>query len=40
VWYCPYHHLSIKNVNNNTMIRNELRKDLTEEQAKIFLKRF
>jgi hypothetical protein len=39
VWYCPYHHLSIKNINNNTKIRNELRKELTEEQAKIFLKR-
>ena len=40
VWYCPYRHLSIKNVNNNTMIRNELREDLTEEQAQLFLKRF
>ena len=40
VWYCPYPHLSIKNINNNTKIRNELRQDLTEEQAKIFLKRF
>jgi hypothetical protein len=40
VWYCPYRHLSIKNINNNTNIRNELRQDLTEEQAKIFLKRF
>ena len=40
VWYCPYPHLSIKNINNNTKIRNELRKNLNEEQAKIFLKRF
>lgn len=40
VWYSPYRHLSIKNVNNNTMIRNELRQNLTEEQAKLFLKRF
>lgn len=40
VWYCPYHHLSIKNINNNTKIRNELRMNLNEEQAKIFLKRF
>jgi len=40
VWYCPYPQLSIKNINNNTKIRNELRKDLNEEQAKIFLKRF
>ena len=40
VWYCPYPHLSIKNINNNTKIRNELFKDLNEEQAKIFLKRF
>jgi hypothetical protein len=40
VWYCPYPHLSIKNVNNNTAIRNELWKDLNEEKAKAFLKRF
>ena len=40
VWYCPYPHLSIKNINNNTKIRNELRSDLNEEQARIFLKRF
>jgi hypothetical protein len=40
VWYCPYPHLSIKNINNNTKIRNELRMDLNEEQARIFLKRF
>jgi hypothetical protein len=40
VWYCPYRHLSIKNINNNTNIRNELRENLNEEQAKIFLKRF
>ncbi len=39
VWYCPYPDLSIKNINNNTKIRNELRKDLSEEQAKLFLKR-
>jgi hypothetical protein len=40
VWYCPYHHLSIKNINNNTKIRNELRMNLNEKQAKLFLKRF
>lgn len=40
VWYCPYRHLSIKNINNNTHIRNELRKNLNEEQARTFLKRF
>ena len=40
VWYCPYPHLSIKNINNNTKIRNELRMELNEEQARIFLKRF
>ena len=28
VWYCAYHHLSIKNINNNTAIRNEFRKNL------------
>ena len=40
VWYSAYHHLSIKNINNNTAIRNELRKNLSEEQAQLFLKRF
>lgn len=40
VWYCPYPHLSIKNINNNTKIRNELHMDLNEQQAKTFLKRF
>lgn len=40
VWYCPYHNLSIKNINNNTKIRIELRKKLNEKQAKLFLKRF
>ncbi|HSQ43644.1 MAG TPA: hypothetical protein VLM16_01530 [Ginsengibacter sp.] len=40
VWYSAYHHLSIKNIVNNTLIRNELWKDLTEEQAQLFLKRF
>jgi hypothetical protein len=40
VWYSAYHHLSIKNIVNNTLIRNELRKDLSEQQAQIFLKRF
>jgi hypothetical protein len=40
VWYSAYHHLSIKNIVNNTLIRNELRKDLSEKQAQSFLKRF
>ena len=40
VWYCAYHHLSIKNIVNNTSIRNELRKNLSEKQAQLFLKRF
>jgi len=40
VWYCAYHHLSIKNIVNNTLIRNELRKNLSEKQAQLFLKRF
>lgn len=40
VWYSAYHHLSIKNIVNNTLIRNELRKNLSEKQAKLFLKRF
>jgi len=40
VWYCAYPHLSIKNVINNSYIRNELFRDLTEKQAQQFLKRF
>lgn len=39
VWYSAYHHLSIKNIVNNTLIRNELWKNLTEEHAQLFLKR-
>lgn len=39
VWYSPYPNLSIKNINNNTTIRNELRKDLSEKEAQQFLKR-
>ncbi len=40
VWYSAYHDLSIKNIVNNTLIRNELSKELSEEQAQLFLKRF
>ena len=40
VWYSAYHHLSIKNIVNNTLIRNELRKNLSEGEAQLFLKRF
>ena len=40
VWYCAYPHLSIKNVINNSYIRNELFKDLDEREAQKFLKRF
>ncbi|HEY5465218.1 MAG TPA: hypothetical protein VIJ95_18295 [Hanamia sp.] len=40
VWYSAYHHLSIKNIVNNTLIRNELRQNLSEKQAQLFLKRF
>lgn len=39
LWYCAYPNLSIKNVMNNTYIRNELSLNATEEQAKKFLKR-
>ncbi len=39
VWYCPYPHLSIKNINNNTKIRNELRMDLNEKQGKTIFKK-
>jgi len=40
VWYSAYHHLSIKNIVNNTIIRNELRANLSEKKAQLFLKRF
>lgn len=40
VWYSAYPHLSIKNVNNNTIIRNELHRNLSEKKARVFLKRF
>ena len=40
VWYSAYPHLSIKNVINNTYIRNDLRRNLSEKQAQAFLKRF
>ncbi|MEO8415655.1 MAG: hypothetical protein ABI472_18475 [Ginsengibacter sp.] len=40
VWYCAYPDLSIKNVINNSYIRNELFRDLDEKQAQQFLKRF
>lgn len=40
VWYCAYPHLSIKNVINNTYIRNDLFKELNETEAQKFLKRF
>ena len=39
VWYSAYPHLSIKNIINNTKIRNELRSNLSEKQAQLFLKR-
>ena len=39
VWYSAYPRLSIKNIINNTRIRNELRDDLNEKQAQLFLKR-
>ncbi|MHA4810839.1 hypothetical protein ACX0G9_22215 [Flavitalea flava] len=39
VWYCAYPHLSIKNVINNSHIRNDLFRDLNEQQAGQFLKR-
>ena len=40
VWYCAYPHLSIKNVINNSYLRNELFRELNEKQAQQFLKRF
>lgn len=40
VWYCAYPNLSIKNVMNNTYIRNELMLNTTEAEAQRFLNRF
>jgi len=40
IWYCAYPHLSIKNINNNSQIRNALFRNLTEKQAQKFLQRF
>ena len=40
VWYCAYPNLSIKNVMNNTYIRNELTKTPSEHTSSKFLKRF
>lgn len=40
VWYCAYPHLSIKNIINNSYIRNELFRDLDETEARQFLQRF
>ncbi|MEO6455292.1 MAG: hypothetical protein ABIN97_14525, partial [Ginsengibacter sp.] len=39
VWYSAYPHLSIKNIVNNSLIRDELSKNLNEQQAEKFLKR-
>lgn len=39
LWYVADSSLSIKNINNNTIIRNELSKTLNEKQAGIFLSR-
>ncbi len=40
VWYSAYPHLSIKNIINNSHIRNELFRDLSEREARRFLQRF
>jgi hypothetical protein len=40
VWYCAYPNLSIKNVMNNTYIRNELTDSPSEQTSAKFLKRF
>lgn len=37
IWYNAYPHLSIKNVNNNTFIRNQLSQNLSEKDAQKFL---
>jgi hypothetical protein len=38
IWYNAYPHLSIKNVNNNTLIRSYFSKPITEANAKAFFK--
>ncbi len=40
VWYCAYPNLSIKNVMNNTYIRNELMMEPNEKRSQQFLNRF
>lgn len=40
VWYCAYPNLSIKNVMNNTYIRNEIMETPSEQASEKFLKRF
>ena len=40
VWFCAYPNLSIKNIINNSCIRNELFRNLNEEKAQQFLNRF
>lgn len=37
IWYCAYPDLSIKNIINNSHIRNDLFRSLSEEEAKKFL---
>jgi hypothetical protein len=39
VWYAADTSQSIKNINNNTIVRNEFSKSLSERQAKLFLAR-
>jgi hypothetical protein len=39
LWYSAYPDLSIKNVLNNSLIRNELSSDLNEQDAQLFLAR-
>lgn len=39
VWYAADVNQSIKNINNNTIVRNQLNQDLSEKQAKLFLER-
>jgi hypothetical protein len=40
VWYSAYPHLSIKNIVNNSLIRQELMQNLNEKRAARFLNRF
>jgi histidinol phosphatase-like enzyme len=36
-WYCPHHHLSIDNINNNRKIRQGLFTDMNDDKCRDWL---